>query len=203
MRRGNALRSITTRPWKLEKRQNYLLRTVSRTSTRTEKCNRFYCAHIDSRGSDFVPSFHSDSLSQSVYQHRKSINTENKAKGALIARAESSNLVNQGGPYRIHRKRKVDTSFGVARMECIYINLFDSLENCLMLLISVVVTKSLKQGYRFHKLGSVFSKFCRRHRWWVEKYNVSLKKHLQQHISEPEFYGTSLMQIPSAHARNR
>ena len=48
---------------------------------------------------------------------------------------------------------------------------------------SIVVT------YRYHKLRKAFSKFYRRHSWLVEKYNVSLKKRLQQSTSEPEFYG--------------
>ena len=58
-----------------------------------------------------------------------------------------------------------------------------------MLVTSIVVTKScnqfltaklFKQGYRSHKLCKAFSN---------EKYHVSLKKLLQQGISNPEFYG--------------
>ena len=45
--------------------------------------------------------------------------------------------------------------------------------------------KLLKQGYRYHKLRNVFSKFYRLHSELVEKYNVSLRKLLQQGISEP------------------
>ena len=45
-----------------------------------------------------------------------------------------------------------------------------------------------KQGYRYQKLRKDFYKFYRRHSEFVEKYNVSLRKHLQQGISEPEFY---------------
>ena len=41
--------------------------------------------------------------------------------------------------------------------------------------------------YRFHKLRKTFSKFYRCHSGSVEKYNVSLRKLLQQGISEPEF----------------
>ena len=51
--------------------------------------------------------------------------------------------------------------------------------------------KLLKQGYRYHKLR----KFYRRHSELVEKYNVSLKKLLQQGISEPEFYGDFVYRI--------
>ena len=52
-----------------------------------------------------------------------------------------------------------------------------------------LTAKLLKQGYRYHKLRKAFSKFYRRHSELVEKYNVSLRKLLQQCISEPEFYG--------------
>ena len=52
--------------------------------------------------------------------------------------------------------------------------------------------KLLKQGYRYHKLRKAFSKFYRRHSGLVEKYNVSLKKLLQQGISEKEFYGLQI-----------
>ena len=47
----------------------------------------------------------------------------------------------------------------------------------------------LKLGYLYHKFRRAFSKFYCRHSGLVEKYNVSLKKRLQQGISEPEFYG--------------
>ena len=52
-----------------------------------------------------------------------------------------------------------------------------------------LTAKLLRQGYRYHKLRKTFSKFYRRHSGLVEKYNVSLRKLLQQGISEPEFYG--------------
>ena len=52
--------------------------------------------------------------------------------------------------------------------------------------------KLLRQGCRYHKLRKTFSKFHRQHSGWVEKYNVSLRKLLQQGISEPEFYGDLL-----------
>ena len=51
------------------------------------------------------------------------------------------------------------------------------------------LAKLIRQGYRYHKLRKIFSKFYRRHSGLVEKYNVSLRKFLQQGISEPEFYG--------------
>ena len=48
--------------------------------------------------------------------------------------------------------------------------------------------KLLRQDYRYFKLRKAFSKFYRRQSALVKKYNVNLKKLLQQGISEPEFY---------------
>ena len=58
-----------------------------------------------------------------------------------------------------------------------------------------LTAKLLKQGYRNHKLHKAFSKFYRRYSELVEKYNVSLRKLLQQGISEPEFYGDLVYRI--------
>ena len=58
-----------------------------------------------------------------------------------------------------------------------------------------LTAKLLSQGYRYHKLRKTFSKFYRRHSGLVEKYNVSLRKLLQQEISEPEFYGDLVYRI--------
>ena len=58
-----------------------------------------------------------------------------------------------------------------------------------------LTAKLLRQGYRYHKLRKTFSKFYRRHSGLVEKYNVSLRKLLQQRISEPEFYGDLVYRI--------
>ena len=55
-----------------------------------------------------------------------------------------------------------------------------------------LTAKLLKQGYQYHKLRKAFSKFYRRHFELIEKYHVSLKKLLQQGISNPEFYGDSV-----------
>ena len=52
-----------------------------------------------------------------------------------------------------------------------------------------LTAKLPRQGYRYFKFRKAFSKFYRRHSALVEKYNVGLKKLLQQGISEPEFYG--------------
>ena len=52
-----------------------------------------------------------------------------------------------------------------------------------------LTAKLLKQGYRYHKLRKLFSKFYRRHFELIEKYHISLKKLMQQGISNPEFCG--------------
>ena len=52
-----------------------------------------------------------------------------------------------------------------------------------------LTAKLLKQCYRYHKLRKAFSKFYRRHFELIEKYHVSLKKLMQQGISNTEFYG--------------
>ena len=53
----------------------------------------------------------------------------------------------------------------------------------------VLTAKLLRQGYRYHKLRKVFSKFYWRHFDLVSKYSVGLKSLLLQGLSEPEFYG--------------
>ena len=45
------------------------------------------------------------------------------------------------------------------------------------------------QGYRYHKLHKAFSKFYLTNFEMIEKYHGSLKKLMQQGISNPEFYG--------------
>ena len=55
--------------------------------------------------------------------------------------------------------------------------------------------KFLNQGCRYQKLRKAFSTFYRRHSELVEKYNVSLRKRLQQGISEPAFYGDLVYRI--------
>ena len=84
-------------------------------------------------------------------------------------------------------------SLDVPPMECTYLSLFISLEHLLALRTSTVLIKPLQPN----SLGKAtviinFAKqfqFYRRHSGLVEKYNVSLRKLLQQGISEPEFYG--------------
>ena len=52
-----------------------------------------------------------------------------------------------------------------------------------------LTAKLLKRVYQYHKLRKAFSKFYRRHNELVSKFNVGLKSHLHQGLSEPEFYG--------------
>ena len=52
-----------------------------------------------------------------------------------------------------------------------------------------LTAKLLQQGYRYHKLRKIFSKFYRRHYELVSEFNVRLKPHLHQGLSKPEFYG--------------
>ena len=52
--------------------------------------------------------------------------------------------------------------------------------------------QALKQGYRYHKLRKAFSN---RHSELMGKYNVNLKKLLQQSIVEPEFHGVLVYRI--------
>ena len=47
--------------------------------------------------------------------------------------------------------------------------------------------KLLKQGYRYHKLRKVFSKFFRRYYDLITKFQVELKSLLRQGLSEPKF----------------
>ena len=54
---------------------------------------------------------------------------------------------------------------------------------------SFLTAKSLKQGYRYHKIRKAFSKFYHRHSELIVKYNIGLKTLLQQDISEPIFNG--------------
>ena len=52
-----------------------------------------------------------------------------------------------------------------------------------------LTARLLQQGYRYHKLRKILSKFYRRHYELVSKFNVGLKTLLHQGLSEPEFYG--------------
>ena len=53
----------------------------------------------------------------------------------------------------------------------------------------ILTAKLLHQGYRYHKVRKTFfPNFYRRHYELVSKFKVGLKSHLQQGLSEPEFY---------------
>ena len=52
-----------------------------------------------------------------------------------------------------------------------------------------LLTQTLKQGYRYHKLRKTFSKFYRRYYDLISKFQVGLKSLLRQGLSEPDFYG--------------
>ena len=52
-----------------------------------------------------------------------------------------------------------------------------------------LIAKLLKQGYRYHKIRKAFSQFYHSHSELIVKYNIGLKTHLQQGISEPIFNG--------------
>ena len=53
----------------------------------------------------------------------------------------------------------------------------------------VLTAKLLRQVYRYHKIRKACSNCFRRHFDIVSKYNVGLKRLLQEGRSEPEFYG--------------
>ena len=52
-----------------------------------------------------------------------------------------------------------------------------------------MTAKLLKQGYRYHKILKVFSKFYHRHSELIVIYNIRLKSLLHNGISEPKSYG--------------
>ena len=64
---------------------------------------------------------------------------------------------------------------------CNHVADFNARNKCL-------TAKLLQQGYRYHKLRKIFSKFYRRHYELISKYNVGLKTLLSEGLSEPEFY---------------
>ena len=62
------------------------------------------------------------------------------------------------------------------------------LVNLILVINAFKTAKLFKQGYWYHKLKKVFSKFYRRHYELISKFNVGLKSLLHQGLSEPEFY---------------
>ena len=65
---------------------------------------------------------------------------------------------------------------------CNYVADFNARNKCL-------TAKLLQQGYRYHKLRNIFSKFYRRHYELISKFNVGLKTLEREGLSETEFYG--------------
>ena len=82
------------------------------------------------------------------------------------------------------------TSYGVYISQLIrfarassYVTDFNTTRNILL------TQKPLKQGYRYHKLRKIFSKFYRRYYDLISKFQVGFKSLLHQRLSEPELYG--------------
>ena len=55
--------------------------------------------------------------------------------------------------------------------------------------------KLLKQGYQYHKLRKIFSKFYRRYYDLISKFQCGLKSLLRKGLSEPEFYGDMVYKL--------
>ena len=72
-------------------------------------------------------------------------------------------------------------------------NSFDLQQYVLMLMTSTIETlltsKSLKPGCRYHKLHKAISQFYYRHSELIVKYNICLETLLELGISEPVFFG--------------
>ena len=85
------------------------------------------------------------------------------------------------------------TSYGVYRSQLIRFARASSRVSDLNCRNKALRAKLLREGYRYHTLRKSFSKFYRCHSRLVEKYNVSLRKLLQQGIWEPEFYHGDLV----------
>ena len=62
---------------------------------------------------------------------------------------------------------------------------------------NVLTAKLLRQGYRCHIIRNAFSKFYRWHFKIVSKYNLGLKTHVLQGLSESEFYDDLVYQFSS------
>ena len=64
-----------------------------------------------------------------------------------------------------------------------------------------LTSKLLQQGYWCHKLRKTLSKFYHRHYELASKFNVGLKPHLHQGLSEPEFYGDLVYKLKKNEGR--
>ena len=78
---------------------------------------------------------------------------------------------------------------------CNHVANFNARNKCL-------TAKLLQQGYRYHKLGKIFSKFYCRHYELISKFNVGLKTLLREGLSEPEFYGDLVYKFKKFIGRN-
>ena len=63
----------------------------------------------------------------------------------------------------------------------------------------LLTQKLLKQGYRYHKLRTTFSKFYRGYYDLISKFQVGLKSLLRKGLSEPEFYGDLVYKLKKIH----
>ena len=66
-----------------------------------------------------------------------------------------------------------------------------------------LAAKLLKQGYRYHITPQSIFNFDCRHFELIEKYHVSLKKLLQEDISNPEFYGDLVYKFKENHWKSK
>ena len=87
------------------------------------------------------------------------------------------------------------TSYGVYASQLIHFARVSSHVDDLNTRKKVLTANLLRQGNRYHKLRTAFSKFCRRHFDLVSKCNVGLKTLLLQGLSEPKFYGDLVHQF--------
>ena len=61
--------------------------------------------------------------------------------------------------------------------------------------IKLLTQKLLKQGYQYYKLRKTFCKFHRQYYVLISKFQVGLKSHLRQGLSEPHFYGDLVFKL--------
>ena len=87
------------------------------------------------------------------------------------------------------------TSYGVSISQLIRFARASSNINDFNCRNKTLTAKLLRQRYYYYKLRKTFSNFYRRHSGLVQKCHVSLRKFLQQGISEPEFYGDLVYRI--------
>ena len=81
------------------------------------------------------------------------------------------------------------TSYGVYTSQPIRFARMSSHVDAVSTRSKVLTAKLLRQGYRYHKIRELYSKFYWRHFDIVSKYNVGLKTLLLQGLSESEIYG--------------